>query len=287
MFRTGGRSRHAWTVAALTMLAGVGITLAVGVLSGIFSYGLLLDLVSLWPFLLVPVGAWAYQLVREPRTMRATAIPSLLFLSWLVLAAAAHFSGWSALPSSSAELVGPTSEGVGSAYLSIKPVGWLQIEEGSGNSLYRVSFIRRGGQVGAPIATEAREEDLFQITIEENDSPIWFQYAGWAAELSSQVRWELDLAGDMRADLEGIEVGGLNANGLGVIALGIAEGPTQVRLEGDFELRLPADAPAAVTGVVEVPDDWVEIEGGFRSPEAGDGWQISRVGEGSLIISQP
>jgi hypothetical protein len=269
------------------MLAGVGVTLAVGVLAGIFSYGLLLDLVALWPFLLIPLGVWAYQLVRQPRRWRATALPPLLFLTWLVLAAGAHFSGWSALPSSSAELIGPTSSGVTRAYMSIKPASWLHVEGTEAGSLYRVGFIRRGGQVGAPIATESREEDLLQVTVAEADSPLWFLYAGWIAQLSANVGWELDLGGDIQADLRLVAVEALNASGQGMITLGAADGQAVVRLDGDFEVRLPEGVPATVTGATEVPDDWVAVEGGYRSPTAGEGWQISTVGGGSLIISQP
>lgn len=272
--------RSAWPTAAWLML---GFTVGVGgfaVLAGILSPALVIDLVSLWPGLAIAVVSVPIVWGARRRSHRIQAVPPLLALTWIVLATAAHLSGWALLPSSAAELVGPETM-TGPVRLQVSLDGPLVVRAGASGFLYQVRFLRLGGRVGPPVAEE--RQDPVEIRIEEEDGSPWFRFSGWRTELAVEPRWDLWLdpgPGDAEVDLTGLEVERIRVGGAGTVRLGGGAGSMQV--DGTYTVVVPQGVPVMVVGSAIVPDDWIASDGGWRAPVEGEGWMIE-VGSGGSV----
>jgi hypothetical protein len=272
-----------WPVGAWAMSGMLPIVGAVGISANVLSPGLALDLISLWPGLVPAVIAAAIVLLRKASRRRMGALAPLLLITWMVLSASAHLSGWEALPSSSADLIGPV-EAPESVTLTARSSGALEVRVKDRGSIYRVGFLRRGGAVGVPTAEELIAPLGLTVTIADAGPTNWFRYAGWALDLAAGPRWNLSLGGVLAGDLTGLDLGSVSLDGEGELRLGPTDRATPVAVRGQFSLLIPADVPARVTGNAEVPAGWLSTDDGFRSPADGDGWVISAAAGSSVEI---
>ncbi|MGH8875141.1 MAG: hypothetical protein ACRDVM_07810 [Acidimicrobiia bacterium] len=271
-----------WPTWAWLMVGVVVTVLGLGVVGAILSPSLLLDAVSLWP---LPAVAGGAGLVVEPfrrRRRRLGAVLPLGLLSWLALAVATHLGGWDPLPSSSADLVGPPGNAAPEAALVATIEGDLRVTTGRDRPLYSVEPVRRGGEVGVPVADEQRPDRRLRVQISETAGGSWFRFAGWWLELSEGPAWTLELGGNLEADLSRLLLVGLELAGGGVVHLPPPGGPVPVEVEGDFQVTVPAGAPVEVRGEAQVLDDWAPTEDGYRSPVSGEGFVIT-VQEGAKL----
>jgi hypothetical protein len=209
----------------------------------------------------------------------------LLVFTWLVLAVGSHLTAWAPLPSSVAELSGPTADGLSLVGLSVDPGGELVVVAGRQGPTYEVEFIRRGGVVGVPVATELSLPESLAVDVEARNTSIWYRFAGWRVTLDPRPVWDLSLSGQVHADLGGLKVNSLTLEGVGVVILGLADGPTTVNVGGAFEVLVPRQAAAEVRGGAVSP--WPVIEGVARSPVSGEGWVISGDGETTVSVLPP
>jgi hypothetical protein len=285
---TVGRARSAWPLGAWLMFAVLLVGAGVGVVVGIISPGLALDLVSLWPGLVPALLAGAILPWWRGRPPRAMALPPLLAFTWLVLAGAAHFSGWDPLPSSAVELWGP-STGSEQAALVVEPGGLLRVVAGSSSDpVYRVTWVRQAGEVGVPAATEIAHPELLQIRVEDRGTTTFHRYAGWELTLDPLTTWGLVLGGaEVEARLDQLLISSLTLNGAGSVVLGEADGSVQVLVTGDFTVSVPSGRPAEMRGEGTVPADWLPVDGGMRAPVEGDGWLIVPEAGATIEIITP
>ena len=272
-----------WPVGAWAMAGMVPIGGAVGIAANVLSPGLALDLISLWPGLVPAVAAAVVVMLRKGWKRRMGALPPLLLISWMVLSASAHLAGWEALPSSSADLIGPV-DAPESVTLTVRSPGALEVGVKDRGSLYRVGFLRRGGPVGIPAAEEVTSPLGLTVTIADAGSTNWFRYAGWALDLAAGPRWNLSLEGVVAGDLTGLDLGSVSLNGTGALRLGATDHATPVAVRGDFSLLIPDDVAARVVGGAAVPAGWLATPDGFRSPVGGEGWVISAAAGSSVEI---
>jgi hypothetical protein len=270
------------------MAAMLATAVAVAISTSVLSPGLLLDAISLWPGLVPALIALLLIAFRKAWRRRAGAVPALLIITWLLLASAAHLSAWVALPSSSGELIGPAnSAGIELATASISPGGRLVVESSADDALYQVRFLRLGGPVGVPAATEVTGGTGLNISVSDRGTTRWFRYAGWRLLLRPETVWNLNLGGDVSGDLSALALGSLTLNGSGTVTLSAVTKSTPLAVLGSYVITLPAGAVASVSGEADVPEAWIETEDGFASGVEGEGWIISVAEEGSLRVNQP
>lgn len=245
------------------------------------SRSLLLDFIAWWPvWLSVILIALAVRGRRVGRVRLSGLVPLLATMA-LGIFVAAHVLGWPIMPSTEQVLVGPPPDGISTAALSARVDGDLRVGAGA-EFLYRVEPIRLGGEVGVPDADEQRVESAVVIELMPDDSPGLYGFAGWDVALSTLPVWSLTLQGNLEADLTGLRVSGVQAEGAGSVELGGVEGPTPVSLVGEFSVVVDPGTPIRIVGGATVPDDWETLSDGARSPAPGNGWVVS-VAEGSQV----
>ncbi len=278
------RPRSVWPLGVAAFLAAGLVAGGLGVATSVLSPGLGLDLLSLWPGLIPAVVAAVVVAFRRAWGRRFGALPSLLAVSWLALGVAAHLDGWPPLPSSAAELSGPPTIDATVA-LAVRLEGELAVSASEGADLYRVAFIRQGGEVGIPQAAETTTGESLAVELSDGGATPWHRYAGWRLTLSSQPKWDLRLAGEpLEADLTGFHLLSLVAEGGGWLSLPSPEGGVEARLSGGaYEVVVTPSTPVVITGAATVPATWQPIEGGYRSPGGDDGWVIS-VAPGATVL---
>lgn len=287
MTQAWGRPTSGWPVGAWVMAGTYPIAVGIGILSTVLSPGLVLDAISLW--LGVVPAAVALLLVgaRKAWRRRAGALPPLLLLSWMVLASGAHLAAWQPLPSSSAEISGPVTSPPAIS-LTIHPQGRLEVSVTAAASeqspVYRVGFVRLGGEVGVPSAEELTNQTGLTVAVIDSGTTPWFRYRGWRLQLSPLTEWNLSLGGDITGSLIGLEIASLSLDGTGAVRLGNAGHLVPIAVRGSLSLIIPADAPAQVLGNAKVPEGWENSPAGATSPVAGEGWLISVAEGASLVI---
>lgn len=290
---TESRGRHPFTVAAWILAGAVVVTTAVGVMGGILSPSLVVDLVAMWPLFAVILLWGTAGWIRSRRTQRrAGAILPLAIFTAVVLAVAVHIGGWEQLPSSEARLTGPPVSELGqSTMFTAQIVGDLQIMALADGLAYRVTPMLRGGQVGVPEAAETSIDGALSIRVTaDEEAPSWYRFSGWKVGLAPETPWRLVVNGTIDADLSGLVVESAAMAGSGTVRLGVAPaGGANLVVAGEFRLVVPPDAPVEVSGDVEVPDDWRVTETGAASPEVGESgaaWSISVQGDTRVRVAE-
>lgn len=287
---TSAGGRHPFTVAAWIIVAAMLVAGVVAVVGDILSSALVVDLVAMWPLLVlvVAVGLVAWWRSRRSGTPRAGAILPLSIISVLVLAVAVHLGGWDELPSAETRLVGPPPTELSSTVaLTAQIDGRLLVGAVAGGAAYTVDPILRGGGVGVPEAVETSVDGEISIEMQAADAPDWYRFAGWDLGLSPDLSWRLVLNGAMEANLSDLPVEALAAGGSGSVALGDPpDGGGSVVVSGAFALSIPAGAAAVARGEVVVPDGWDEDGDTVRSPADGAAWRIRVEGDTPVRITE-
>ncbi|HKY47028.1 MAG TPA: hypothetical protein VJQ79_03490 [Acidimicrobiia bacterium] len=273
-----------WPVGAWAMAGMLPIVGGIGISAEVLSPGLALDLISLWPGLMPAVAALGFVAVKKAWRRRMGALPPLLIITWIALAVSAHIAALEPLPSSSADLIGPT-EFPDHVTLAAHSPGVLEVRVHDRGAIYRVGFVRLGGEIGIARAEEVSTAFGLTVSIGDAGPTEWFRYAGWTLDLAPGTRWNLSLGGELEGDLTGLDLGSVSLDGNGALTFGITDHPVPVAVRGDFDLRIPADVAARVVGSADVPSGWVTTGDGFRSPIEGEGWVISAAAGSSVVIN--
>lgn len=270
---------RAWVLPALA-----STLLLVAVFLGYLSRSVVHDLVAWWPVWLVLVIL--VMLVRGRRwgRVRVSALVAIVWLGVVALFVTGHILGWAAMPSASTDLNGPQGGSVSTGALSARIAGALQVGSGQSGFLYAVEPLRRGGEIGPPVAVEQLQGANIAVVLDDAPDPGLYTYAGWEIDLDESPTWSLALGGDITADLSRLRLTSLQLDGEGSVELGQPTNSVVVTVAGDFELVVPSGVAARVVGQATVPVDWIEVDDGFESPVAGMGWVISVGQETSLRV---
>jgi hypothetical protein len=278
--RAAGSGRGVPKIWVLPVVALVVILVAISL--GFLSRSVLLDLLAWWPVWLVLLGLALLSRGRRWGRVRPSALVAIVSVLALGTFLTGHVRGWPVMPSATIGLNGPQAGSVGTGALSARIEGPLEVSSGQSGFLYAVDPIRRGGDIGPPVAVEQLQGPNISVALEPSPDPGLYTFAGWALDLDEAPSWSLSLAGEVAADLSRLHLTSLQVDGGGSVSLGAATADTVVTVSGDFELVLPAGAPARVVGDATVPSSWTASDDGYVSPAAGEGWVIS-VGEGSSL----
>jgi hypothetical protein len=262
----------------LPIVAGIGIS------ANVLSPGLALDLISLWPGLLPVAVALVIVAAKKAWRRRMGALPPLLIITWIALVVSAHIAALEPLPSSSADLIGPADVPDHVTLVAHSP-GVLDVRVNDRGTIYRVGFVRLGGQIGIARAEEVSTAFGLTVSIGDAGPTEWFRYAGWTLDLAPNTQWNLSLGGELEGDLTGLDLGSVSLDGNGELTLGPTDHPVPVAVRGDFDLRIPVTGAARVVGSADVPNGWLTTADGFRSPVEGEGWVISVAAGSSVVIN--
>lgn len=273
-----------WPVGAWTMAGMLPVVAAIGISANVLSPGLALDLISLWPGLVPAVLALVVIAVKKSWRRRMGALPPLLIITWMALSVGAHIAALEPLPSSSADLIGPT-EFPDHVTLAAHSPGVLDVRVRDRGTIYRVGFVRLGGQTGIARAEEVSTALGLTVSIGDAGPSEFFRYAGWTLDLAPLTQWNLSLGGDLMGDLTGLDLGSVSLEGTGELTLGPTGHAVPMAVRGNFRFRIPSGVAATVVGSAEVPSGWLTTANGFRSPVEGEGWIISAAEGSSVVIS--
>lgn len=268
---------RAWVLPALALTL-----LLVGAYLGYLSRSVIHDLIAWWPVWLILVILVFFARGRRWGRVRVSALVAIVWLGIVALFVTGHILGWAAMPSASTDLNGPQAGSVATGALSARIAGVLRVGSGQSGFLYAVEPLRRGGEIGPPVAVEQLQGANIAVLLEDSPDPGLYTYAGWEIDLDESPTWSLALGGEIEADLSRLRLSSVQLNGIGTVSLGQPTNDVVVTVSGDFELTIPPDAPARVVGQAAVPADWVEVDDGFESPVPGTGWVIS-VGQAASL----
>lgn len=268
-----------WLLPIGVLTGMLGVTAA-----GILSRSLVLDLAAWWPVWLVVIAVALVAHGRHVGTVQAAGLVPLLATAALLVFLAGHLEGWPVMPSATPILVGPSTGGTTTAALSARIDGIVRISAGT-DFLYEVGPVRLGGEIGVPEAVEQIQESAISIVLERPLNPEFYSFAGWDIFLSSVPVWNLTVAGEIEADLSGLQISEFQATGDGIITVGPVAQLTTVSIEGEFQLVVPPGVAARVIGDATVPVSWQQLSDGARSPTSGDGWLISVPDGSSLSVT--
>lgn len=285
------KRRHPFTVVAWILVGAVVLATTFGVVGGILSRSLVVDLVAMWPLgALAAVAGMVGWWRGRRRNARSGAVLPLALFTAVVLAMAVHLGGWESLPSGTARLEGPPAEELSDpTRLTAHISGDLVVNAGAGATGYEVKPIFRGGDVGVPEALETSVDGDLTITLDADPTvPSWYRFSGWELALSPGVGWRLVLNGVIDADLSALRVDALAIAGQGTVALPEPAGEvTAMVISGEFTVTVPADAAVEVQGEAQIPDGWDSSESGSTSPEFGQSptaWRIRVEGEAPVRV---
>jgi hypothetical protein len=280
--RTGGFRRavpRAWVLPVLAL-----VLLLVSVYLGFLSRSVVHDLIAWWP-------AWLMLLIlvilargRRWGRVRVSALVPIVWVAVVALFVSGHLMGWALMPSASTDLNGPQAGSVSTGALSARIDGRLRVGSGASGFLYAVEPLKRGGDIGPPVAVEQLQGANIAIDLDASPDPGLYTFAGWAIDLDESPVWSLSLGGEIDADLSRLVLSSLQLDGEGAAHLGRVANNVVVTVSGNFEISVPEGVPARVVGQAVVPSGWAEVSDGFESPVPGPGWVISVGQEASLTI---
>jgi hypothetical protein len=262
------------------VLALVLILLAISL--GFLSRSVLVDLLAWWPVWLALLGLALLSRGRRWGRFRPSALVAIISVLALATFLTGHVRGWPVMPSAMVGLYGPQAGSVVTGALSARIDGPVEVGSGQTGFLYAVEPIRRGGEIGPPVATEQLQGPNISVALEPSADPGLYTFAGWSLDLDEAPTWSLSLSGELEADLTRLRLASLQVDGAGSVALGAAAANTVVTVSGSFELTVPAGTPVRVVGDAVVPSGWTLTDDGYVSPTSGEGWVIS-AGEGSSL----
>ncbi len=271
------QDRSVWPMAALAMAAVTILVVAFGVVTGILSATVVLDVLALWPLGALAIPAWLF--ARFKKSSKALGLPGLLVVTWLVAALGLHLSAWSLLPSAAGDMVGPETGSISSVDLSLDISGRIDIGSSPGSALYITGPLRTGGSTGVAEAFEQTANQDLTLVLAERDDSDWFRFGGWRLLINPAARWSLDLAADVvDADLVSVDVAALSLRAAsGRVALGAPSGEVSVSVSGPIRISVPDGVAVVVVGPAVAPPGWSRLPDGWTSNTPGPGWRIEVV----------
>ena len=264
-----------WTATVLSLIVLAALTARDLLLDAFW-----LDLASWWPLWAATAGWWWTGRRRAAAGWRSRAAPGapLLILAGLGLALTLHLAGWSALPSSAADLSGPPP-GEGPAVISVAIGGELRLGE-EADGFYGVRLLRRGGPVGPPQTAAAERDGVIRLEAGEREDAGWFRSSGWEVTVSPEAPWGVEAAAiALRGDLSGVRLTALSLVGDGMLRVGEPFGRVPVRVEGEMLLEVPSRASVEVIGRAEVGPGWDFTADGRRFVGDGPGSYVVVTGD--------
>ena len=129
---------------------------------------------------------------------------------------------------------------------------------------YTADIINRPGEIGYPEAVETLIGEPRAVLIRELETSSLLKISGWDINLGNKNTWKLDLVSfDSDLNLENIKLENSEISGTGNIYLGKELELKELKINGNFDVKVSKDLPIVVVGKVETPASWISATIGY------------------------
>ena len=129
---------------------------------------------------------------------------------------------------------------------------------------YTADIINKPGEVGYPEAVETLIGEPKAVLIREVDTSRLLKISGWDINIGNKNIWKLDLVSfDSDLYLDNINLENSEISGTGNIYLGKSLELKELRINGNFDIKVSKDLPIVVVGKVQAPASWISATIGY------------------------
>jgi len=129
---------------------------------------------------------------------------------------------------------------------------------------YTADIINRPGEIGYPEAVETLIGEPRAVLIRELETSSLLKISGWDINLGNKNTWKLDLVSfDSDLNLENIKLENSEISGTGNIYLGKELELKELKINGNFDIKVSKNLPIVVVGKVETPASWISATIGY------------------------
>ena len=129
---------------------------------------------------------------------------------------------------------------------------------------YTADIINKPGEVGYPEAVETIIGEPKAVLIREVDTSRLLKISGWDINIGNKNIWKLDLVSfDSDLYLDNINLENSEISGTGNIYLGKSLELKELRINGNFDIKVSKDLPIVVVGKVQAPASWISATIGY------------------------
>ena len=129
---------------------------------------------------------------------------------------------------------------------------------------YTADIINRPGEIGYPEAVETLIGEPRAVLIRELETSSLLKISGWDINLGNKNTWKLDLVSfDSDLNLDDIKLENSEISGTGNIYLGKELELKELKINGNFDIKVSKDLPIVVVGKVETPASWISATIGY------------------------
>jgi hypothetical protein len=129
---------------------------------------------------------------------------------------------------------------------------------------YTADIIDKPGKIGYPEAVETLVGEPKAVLFREMQTSGLLKVAGWNVNIGNKNMWQLNLISfNSEINLDNIELNDSRIAGTGSIFLGEGLEVEELKINGNFEVRVSEDLAVVVIGKVETPASWIDATIGY------------------------
>ena len=129
---------------------------------------------------------------------------------------------------------------------------------------YTADIIDKPGKIGYPEAVETLVGEPKAVLFREIQTSSLLKVAGWNINIGNKNIWKLNLLSfDSDLYLDNIKLGESKIAGTGTIYLGKDLDLEELKVNGNFDIKVSNTLPIVVVGNVDVPPTWIDATIGY------------------------
>ena len=129
---------------------------------------------------------------------------------------------------------------------------------------YTADVIDKPGNIGYPEAVETLVGEPKAVLFREMQTSTLLKVAGWNVNIGNKNMWQLNLISfNSDINLDNIKLNDSRIAGTGSIFLGEGLEVKELKINGNFEVRVSKDLAVVVVGKVETPASWIGATIGY------------------------
>ncbi len=129
---------------------------------------------------------------------------------------------------------------------------------------YTADIIDKPGKIGYPEAVETLVGEPKAVLFREIQTSSLLKVAGWNINIGNKNIWKLNLLSfDSDLHLDNIKLEESKIAGTGTIYLGKDLDIEELKVNGNFEIKVSNTLPIVVVGNVDVPPSWIDATIGY------------------------
>ena len=129
---------------------------------------------------------------------------------------------------------------------------------------YTADVIDKPGNIGYPEAVETLVGEPKAVLFREMQTSTLLKVAGWNVNIGNKNMWQLNLISfNSEINLDNIKLNDSRIAGTGSISLGEGLEVEELKINGNFEVRVSEDLAVVVIGKVETPPSWISATIGY------------------------